>query len=166
MLIPEQIYFLSLPEADGSDNGDRNISGTITRTCGGGQRRQNSTSPWTIPPSPPWAAHPLEWFPAQYQQTFRVFTECILIALLWSMQPSKRLGLNHTKQVQNSQKTLFSAALFAQAESIWWLSDVMVTQLITRMSMTPRWVIGANLSEHTHSAPCVGTFLSRHKRKL
>lgn len=163
MLIPEQIDFLSLPEADGSDNGDRNISGTITRTCGGGQRIHNSSRPWSIPPSPTWAAHPLEWFPAtipaDIQSFHRVHFNCfVVIKRLWveSHWTSSEFPKKHCFQplYLHKRKAFDGSVLW------WWLSS----------SPECQWLqdgfTRADLSEHTHSAPCVGTFLSRYKCKL
>lgn len=111
LLIPKQIYYLRLPEADGSDNGDRNISGTITRTCGGGHGVQNSTSPPTRPsiaaisyPPPTTGPIPSE-IPADVQSFHRARFNCFVVI----NAAKRRLGLNHAKPSQNSPKRCFQS---------------------------------------------------------
>lgn len=101
---------------------------------------------------------PLDRFPAKYQQTFRVFTGQILIALLWSMQPSKGWGwitLNYFRIPKNTVSSPFICTNRKHLMVMWrWLNSSPECQWLQDELLRAKGPTSAN----THSVPCKAPF--------
>lgn len=94
--------------------------------------------------------------PADMQSSNKDIFNCFVVI----NAAQQRLGLNHTKQLRIPKKHCFQPLYLHKRNAFDGLVMVMVTQLISRMSMAPRWVTGANgpVLVNTHSVPCGATF--------